>query len=84
MDNYPFTLRPLSTEDGGGFAIEFPDLPGCISDGETPEEAIENGRDALAAYLRSCAKHGDPTPKAAKNNRNPNPVHNTSKITRNQ
>jgi len=31
--------------------VEFPDLPGVISDGETPEEAIRNGHDALAAAL---------------------------------
>lgn len=60
---YPFSVRPLSEEDGGGFLIEFPDLPGCVSDGETPEEAVLNGRDAAAAYLKSCAKHGDPMPR---------------------
>ena len=61
--SYPFTIRPLSEEDGGGFAIEYMDLPGCISDGETPEEALRNGSDAVKAYLRSCVKHGDPFPK---------------------
>lgn len=59
---YPFIVRPLSSEDGGGFLIEYPDLPGCFSDGETPEEAIRNGRDAVEAYLKSCRKHGDPLP----------------------
>ena len=61
--SYPFTIRPLTEEEGGGFAIEYADLPGCISDGETPEEALRNGRDAVKAYLLSCAKHGDPIPK---------------------
>jgi len=63
LNSYPFTIRPLSEADGGGFAIEYPDLPGCISDGETPEQAFEHGCDALKAYLRSCAAHGDPFPK---------------------
>jgi antitoxin HicB len=36
IDKYPFTIRPLSSEDGGGFLIEYPDLPGCHSDGDTP------------------------------------------------
>lgn len=62
IDKYPFTIRPLSAEDGGGFLIEYPDLPGCHSDGETPEEAIVNGRDAVRSYLLSCRKHGDPVP----------------------
>jgi len=63
IDKYPFTIRPLSAEDGGGYLIEYPDLPGCHSDGETPEQAIVNGRDAVRSYLASCKKHGDPIPK---------------------
>jgi antitoxin HicB len=63
IHSYAFTIRPLSEADGGGFAIEYPDLPGCISDGGTPEEALSNGRDAVKAYLMSCAKHGDPFPR---------------------
>jgi antitoxin HicB len=63
IDKYPFTIRPLPAEDGGGFLIEYPDLPGCLSDGDTPEQAIVNGRDALRSYLLSCRKHDDPIPK---------------------
>jgi antitoxin HicB len=66
INEYPFTIRPLAQEEGGGFLIEYPDLPGCISDGETPEEAIRNGRDAVRSYILSCRKYGDvvPTPGA--------------------
>lgn len=63
IDKYPFTIRPLAAEDGGGFLIEYPDLPGCHSDGETVEQAIAGGRDAVRSYLASCRKHGDPVPK---------------------
>lgn len=52
--DYPFTIRHLSKEDGGGFLIEFPDLPGCMSDGETIEEAIENGKDAAACWMKAA------------------------------
>jgi antitoxin HicB len=62
-DEYPFIVRPLSEEDGTGYLIEYPDLPGCISDGETPEEAVANGRDAVKSYLASCRKYGDKVPK---------------------
>lgn len=51
-DQFPFVVRPLEAEEGGGFLIEFPDLPGCISDGDTIEQAIENGMAAKAAWLR--------------------------------
>jgi antitoxin HicB len=60
---YPFIVRPLSTEEGGGFLVTFPDLPGCISDGETPEEAVRNGQDALKGYLEVLREFGDPIPK---------------------
>jgi len=59
---YPFEIRPLSKDEGGGYAITFPDLPGCRSDGATPEEAIENGRDALQSWLAVAREFGDKTP----------------------
>ena len=60
---YPFEVRPLSKEEGGGYSIYFPDLPGCGSDGTTPEEAIENGRDALQSWLAVAQEFGDGIPK---------------------
>jgi antitoxin HicB len=44
---YPVVVEPLPEEEGGGFAAIVPDLPGCMSDGETPEEALGNVRDAI-------------------------------------
>ncbi len=55
---YPFEMRPLSDEEGGGWLITFPDLPGCMSDGETPEEAIVNGKDALQCWVQACKDDG--------------------------
>ena len=60
---YPFEIRPLSKDEGGGYSITFPDLPGCWSDGATPEEAIENGRDALRSWLTVAEEFGDDAPK---------------------
>lgn len=62
FDDYPFELRPLSDAEGGGWLITWADLPGCMSDGESPEEAIENGRDAFAAWM---AVYQDDLKKAA-------------------
>ena len=59
---YPFEILPLSKAEGGGYAITFPDLPGCRSDGATPEKAIENGRLALADWLSVATEFGDPVP----------------------
>ena len=49
-------------EEGGGYAITFPDLAGCRSDGATPEKAMENGRLALADWLAVATEFGDPVP----------------------
>ena len=62
--DYPFEVRPLSKEEGGGFLITFPDLPGCMSDGETPEEAIKNGLDAAKSWLETAKEFNDPIPRA--------------------
>ena len=55
---YPFEVRPLSKEEDGGFAISFPDLPGCLSDGATPEEAIGPRRTAPAMRPLICVNTG--------------------------
>ena len=52
--DYPFTIRHLLKEEGGGYLIEFPDLPGCMSDGETIEEAVENGHDAVVCWMHAA------------------------------
>ena len=63
LDEYPFQIRPLTADEGGGYLIEFPDVPGCMADGETPAEAIANGRDALKSVLLTMQEFGDPVPK---------------------
>ena len=39
-----------------------PALPGCISQGKTRPEALTNVKEAIAAYLDSLEKHGEPVP----------------------
>ncbi|HLF88931.1 MAG TPA: type II toxin-antitoxin system HicB family antitoxin [Anaerolineales bacterium] len=60
--DYPFEIRPLSKDEGGGYSISFPDLPGCGSDGATPEEAVANGRDALKSWLAVAREYVDKVP----------------------
>lgn len=59
---YPIEVRPLAQEDGGGWLATFPDLPGCMGDGDTPEAAIADGYAAAQAWLEVAARHGDPIP----------------------
>ena len=56
--DYPFAIRPLSEADGGGYLIEFPDLPGCMSDGEMVEEAVANGEDAKRCWIAAMKETG--------------------------
>ena len=62
LDDYPFEIRPLTQAEGSGFLIVYPDFSECISDGETVEEAIANGRDALAATIAALEAKGFPVP----------------------
>jgi antitoxin HicB len=62
MSEYAFSVRPLSREEGGGYLIEFPDLPGCMSDGETIEEAFRNGEGARLDWIAAMKEAGRPIP----------------------
>jgi antitoxin HicB len=52
----------IEPDEDGVFVAECPTLPGCISQGRTREEAIENMKDAIRGYLESLEKHGEPVP----------------------
>ncbi|MCX8106385.1 MAG: type II toxin-antitoxin system HicB family antitoxin [Ignavibacterium album] len=56
-------FRVIITQDEDGvFIAECPSLPGCISQGKTREEALENINDAIKGYLESLKKHNEPIP----------------------
>lgn len=63
---YPVLIQPLSEEDGGGFLATVPDLPGCMSDGESPEEAIINVQDAIAAWMEAAEELGRNIPEPSR------------------
>ena len=50
----------LYDEEFDGYVAEVPELPGCMSQGKTIEEAAENIREAIDGYLHSLDKHGTP------------------------
>ena len=52
----------LTPEDDGGYSVTVPALPGCTSQGETREEALDMIREAIEGYLESLEAHGDPVP----------------------
>ena len=64
LSDYPFEIRPLSQEEGGGFLISYPDFAECIPDGETVEDALKNGQDALRATIAALEAKNLPVPVA--------------------
>jgi antitoxin HicB len=63
---FPVIVEPLSTEDGGGFLATVPDLPGGMSDGATPEEALANVRDAIAVWIEAAEDQGHAVPEPSR------------------
>jgi antitoxin HicB len=59
---YPIVIESLSEGDGGGFLATVPDLPGCMSDGETREAAARNVADAIAAWIEEATRMGRSIP----------------------
>ena len=52
--------------EDGVFVTECPSLPGCISQGKTRKEALENIQDAIKGYIESLKKHNDYIPLSVK------------------
>jgi predicted RNase H-like HicB family nuclease len=57
--SYPALLEPA---EGGGFGVVFPDLPGCVSFGETYEAAVAAAEEALSLHLEGMAEDGERAP----------------------
>ena len=52
----------IEQDEDGAFIAECPSLPGCVSQGPTRKEALDNIRDAIKGYLQSLKKHKEPIP----------------------
>ncbi|MCR4405958.1 MAG: type II toxin-antitoxin system HicB family antitoxin [Anaerolineae bacterium] len=57
--NYRILLRK---EPEGGYTVTVPSLPGCITYGDTIEEAIEMAKEAIELYIESLKEHGEEIP----------------------
>ena len=52
----------IEQDEDGVYVAEVPALPGCISEGRSRSEAVENVREAIAAYVEGLKAHGEPVP----------------------
>lgn len=62
MPHLDYTVILDPDEEGKGYTVTVPALPGCISEGDTVEEALENIKEAIELYLEMCREAGDPIP----------------------
>lgn len=62
LDDYPFEIRPLKAGEGGGYLISYLDFSERIADGETVEEAILQGREALVSTIAALEAKGFAVP----------------------
>jgi len=52
----------IAQDEEGVFVAEVPSLPGCISQGDTRAQALDNIKEAIAGYLESLEAHNEPVP----------------------
>ena len=60
--DYTIIIEPASAEDGSGFLAIVPDLPGCMSDGESYEQAARNVVGAIESWIEAATEMGRPVP----------------------
>lgn len=61
---YPAVFYPFS-DGSGGYVVEFPDLPGCVTEGKNLEDAFENATDAASGWVLDELEEGNAIPKAS-------------------
>ena len=54
----PYRMEIVEDKDEGGFVISYPDLPGCITCGETVESVVKNAEDAKKAWIEAAIDEG--------------------------
>lgn len=62
---YPAIFYPY-TDGSGGYVVEFPDLPGCVTGGKDLAEALEMAVDAASGWVLDELEEGNPVPRASK------------------
>jgi antitoxin HicB len=62
MNVHYYTIILHPDRDEGGYTVTVPTLPGCVTQGETLEEAIAMAKDAIRLYIETLALDGVPVP----------------------
>jgi antitoxin HicB len=59
---YRIEVKPLPSDEGGGYLAWVPDLPGCMSDGESAAEAVQNAEQAVLEWIEEAERLGRKIP----------------------
>jgi antitoxin HicB len=62
MSEYQYTIILDPDPEEGGYAVTVPTFPGCVTQGETLEEAIAMAKDAIHLYIETLIADGEPVP----------------------
>ena len=62
MNEYQFTIILHPDTEEGGYTVTVPALPGCVTQGETLEEAIAMAKDAIRLHVEALLADGEPIP----------------------
>lgn len=54
----PYRLEIVEDQEEGGFVVSYPDLPGCITCGDTIQDAMNNAKDAKKAWIEAALEEG--------------------------
>jgi len=65
MKEYQYTIILDPDPEEGGYTVTVPALPGCVTQGETIEEAIAMAKDAIHLYIETLIADGEPVPQEA-------------------
>lgn len=63
MADYQYTIFLEPDADEGGYTVTVPALPGCVTQGETIEEAIAMAKDAIRLYIEMLVADNQPIPR---------------------
>jgi len=65
MNDYEYTIILQPDAEEGGYTVTVPALPGCVTQGDTLEEAIAMARDAIHLHIEALKADGQPVPREA-------------------
>lgn len=62
MNEYKYTIILEPETEEGGYTVTVPSLPGCVTQGETIEEAVAMAKDAIRLFVETLIENGEPVP----------------------